>query len=195
MNPMLSFWHSEDGLSREGFSLAWLGVAVAVVGLFFPDKRILVSSVSILATSAGLVLKHRSEKLKDIQKAPRTLTQAQQDALHEELQKSVKGEVSIHFLGPDAEAKQYAEQILEVVKRAGFCVKDFSGMIQVQPWTGIQLEVVIGNPPPVIHSALENAFKVAGLEIESHAIPDNRRTSCVSINVSSKPKSNTTRVR
>ena len=57
---MMSFWTSVDKATKEGFKVAWFGVAVAILGRFFPEGGWL-SWFGIGTTAIGLALRQREE--------------------------------------------------------------------------------------------------------------------------------------
>jgi len=101
---MMSFWTSVGTATKEGFKVAWFGVAVAILCRFVPKSGWL-SWFGIGTTAVGLVLRQRGENLKKLDAVPRRITPVEKENLLRGLSSVLKSAVKVQFMGHDAETK------------------------------------------------------------------------------------------
>ena len=166
---MIAFWNSVDKASKEGFKVAWFGVAVAVLGKCLPDYGWL-SWFGFGTTAVGLVLRQRSEHLKKQDAAPRKITAGEKEGLLRGLTGVVKSPVKVHFMGHDAETKQYAAQLKQLLEEAGFHVEAFSGALAFEPLTGLYITVCEWDSQNPTALGIQKAFISAGITMEFKAL-------------------------
>lgn len=166
---MISFWNSIEALTKEGFKVAWLGVAVAIAGRLVPDHAWL-SWVGIGVTALGLVLRQQGERLKKLDAAPRKLSTEQTHSLLRELKNVPKAPVHVQFLGHDSEAKRYAAQFKELFESAGFKVSQFCGAIAFEPLTGLSITVCEWDSQNPTALGIQRAFAQSGMELGFQAV-------------------------
>lgn len=185
---MISFWTSVDKATKEGFKVAWFGVAVAILGRFLPESGWL-SWFGIGTTAIGLVLRQRGEHLKKLEAAPRKLTQAEKENLLHGLSGVPKSPVKVHFMGHDAETKQYAAQLKQLLEEAGFRVEAFCGAIAFEPLTGLHVTVCEWDAQNPTALGIQKTFVAAGLPMEFKALFKQKEPS-IEIGVHGKPPRN-----
>jgi len=181
---MIAFWNSVDKASKEGFKVAWFGVAVAIFGKCLPDYGWL-SWLGIGTTTIGLVLRQRSEYLKKQDAAPRKLTSGETENLLCGLSSVVKSPVKIHFMGHDAETKQYATQLKHLFEEAGFRVGEFSGALAFEPLTGLFITVCQWDSKNPTALGIQKVFVSVGINMEFKAL-FNQQQPCIDISVHGK---------
>jgi ABC-type uncharacterized transport system permease subunit len=182
---MISFWTSVDKATKEGFKLAWFGVAVAVLGRFLPDSGWLFW-FGIGTTAIGLVLRQRGEHLKKLDAAPRKIMLAEKENLLRGLSCVPKSPVKVQFMGHDAETKQYAAQLKQLLEEAGFHVEAFCGAIAFEPLTGLFITVCEWDAHNPTALGIQNVFVSAGMAMEFKALFKQKEPS-IEISVHGKP--------
>ncbi len=182
---MMAFWTSVDKATKEGFKVAWFGVAVAILGRFLPESGWL-SWFGIGTTAIGLVLRQRGEHLKKLDAAPRKLTPVEKENLLRALSSVPKSPVKVQFMGHDAETKQYAVQLKQLFEEAGFHVEAFCGAIAFEPLTGLFIIVCEWDAHNPIALGIQNAFVSAGMAMEFKALMKQEEPS-IEICVHEKP--------
>ena len=160
---MMAFWTSIDKTTKEGFKVAWFGVAVAILGRFLPESGWL-SWFGIGTTAIGLVLRQRGEHLKKLEAAPRKLTQIEKENLVRGLSSVPKSPVKVHFMGHDAETKQYAAQLKQLLGEAGFEVEAFCGAVAFEPLTGLHVTVCEWDAQNPTALGIQKAFIAAACQ-------------------------------
>jgi hypothetical protein len=183
--PLFSFWTSIDRLAKEGFKVAWLGVAFAVIGRLVSDFAWLWWG-GICTTAVGLMLRHRSEYLRKLDSAPRKLTPGEQENLLRGLRNVSKAHLNVQFLAHDAEAKHYASQLRDLLEEAGFRMKQFCGAIAFEPCTGLSLMVCEWDSHDITALGIQRVFLEAGFDIKFDAIL-RQKEPCIEFCVNRKP--------
>ena len=166
---MMAFWSSVDKATKEGFKVAWFGVAVAILGRFLPECGWL-SWFGIGTTAIGLALRQRGEHLKKLDAAPRKITAAEKENLLRSLNGVPKSPVKVHFMGHDAETKQYASQLKQLLEEAGLHVEAFSGALALEPLTGLFITVCEWDSQNPTALGIQKAFISAGITMEFKAL-------------------------
>lgn len=182
---MMSFWTSVDKATKEGFKVAWFGVAVAILGRFLPESGWL-SWFGIGTTAIGLVLRQRGEHLKKLDAAPRKLAPVEKENLLRGLSSVPKSPVKVQFMGHDAETKQYAAQLKQSFEEAGFHVEAFCGAIAFEPLTGLFITVCEWDAHNPTALGIQNAFVSAGMAMDFKAVLKQKDRS-IEISVHGKP--------
>jgi hypothetical protein len=182
---MMAFWNSVDKATKEGFKVAWFGVAVAILGRFLPEFSWLFW-FGTGTTALGLVLRQRGEHLKKLAAAPRKITAVERENLLHGLSGVSKSSVKVHFMGHDAETKQYAAQLKQLLEEAGFHVEAFSGALAFQPLTGLFITVCEWDAQNPTALGIQKAFISAGIAMEFNALFKQKEPS-IEITVHGKP--------
>ncbi len=172
-------------LSNEGMKLAWFGVLITTLGLLLPDQR-WVSFFGIGGTVVGLILRHRSEHLKALDEAPRTLSAGQERLILATLSDVPKKPMTVGFFGQDTEAEQFAVQIKALLERAGFQVVRLEGFLVLKPEHGLGIITYNDDANNPTASGISDAFEKAGMEVTLTSIPS-RMDPAISLNVHKKP--------
>lgn len=173
---MISFWNSVETVTKEGFKVAWLGVAVAITARLVPELAWL-SWIGIVTMALGLVLRQQGERLKKLDAAPRTLSSKQKDKLLRELKGVPKAPVKVQFLGHDSEAKGFAAQLKELFETAGFEVAAFCGAIVFEPCAGLSITVCEWDGQNPTALGVQRAFVQSGMEVGFQAVMKQRESS------------------
>ena|ERR1700722_7089872 len=166
---MMMFWNSVDKATKEGFKLAWFGVLVTILGRFLPEYGLLFW-FGIGTTAIGVVLRQRGEYLKKLDAAPRKITVAEKENLLRSFNDVPKSSVKVHFMGHDAETKQYAAQLKQLLEEAGFHVVAFSGAMAFEPLTGLFITVCEWDSQNPTALGIQKAFISAGITMELKAL-------------------------
>ncbi|HSY09519.1 MAG TPA: hypothetical protein VK840_01255 [Candidatus Dormibacteraeota bacterium] len=185
---MMAFWNSVDKATKEGFKMAWFGVVVAILGRFLPEYGWLFW-FGIGTTAIGIVLRQRGENLKKLEAAPRKITVAKKENLLHGLKSVPKSPVKVHFIGHDAEPKQFAAQLKQLLGEAGFHVEAFSGALAFEPLKGLFITVCEWDSQNPTALGIQKAFVSAGLAMEFHALFKQKESS-IEICVYGKPSKN-----
>jgi hypothetical protein len=185
---MMMFWNSVDKATKEGFKLAWFGVFVAILGRFLPEYGLLFW-FGIGTTAIGVVLRQRGEFLKNLDAAPRKITAAEKENLLRGLKDIPKSPVKVHFVGHDAEPKQYAAQIKQLLEEAGFHIQAFSGALSFEPLTGLYITVCEWDSQNPTALGIQKTFISSGLAMEFNAL-FKQKESIIEICVHGKPLRN-----
>jgi hypothetical protein len=181
---MIKFWSSNEKLTDQGLKLAWFGVFVSFLGLIIPDMRWL-SWFGLGGTIAGLILRHRAERLKKLQSAPRRLSPKQAGQILESLKHVPKLPLTVGFYGQDREAEQYAIQIKRLLESAGFHVVRQEGFIVFKLQHGLELTTFNSDSNNPAAFGIRNAFLKAGLTVRMGTNP-NKMDPAISLNVHGK---------
>ena len=179
------FWTSIDKLANEGFKIAWFGVAVSIIGKLWPDNG-WIFWLGIAATAVGIILRQRGEYLKKLETKPRKPTSTEKENLLCRLSGVPKSAIKVHFLGHDAESKQYAIQLKDLLELAGFNVEGFCGAIAFEPLVGLFITVCDWDAQNPTAIGIKNAFDMAGIPMSINAVM-HQRTSYIQICVHKKP--------
>ena len=95
---------------------------------------------------------------------PRRVTPEQREQIIELLKDTPKGELILHTLRMDDEAKQYALDVKHVLVDSGFIVKDQKGVV-IELTSGLWISVRSIADAPQYADDIIGAFKKAGLEM------------------------------
>lgn len=120
---------------------------------------------------------------------PRSLTQSERQALLAALESATsKGPVEVSSPTGDGEARNYARQLMEVLKEAGWPLANEE--IFAELVTGVGTHVVVRNSaaPPASAAALRNSLSSAGIQYYESSQPENIPAGTVRLAVKSKPQ-------
>ncbi len=97
--------------------------------------------------------------------APRTVTQAQAFSVLNDLSKAEIGPVRMDCQAADAEATSYMQQLASLLRRAGYPVNDYPGMMAISGGgnpAGLHF-TIFGNPPPAYGGHVVDSFIRSGI--------------------------------
>lgn len=182
---MIKFWFSNEKLTDQGLKLAWFGVFITCLGLVVPAAKWL-SWFGLVGTVTGLIVRHRAERLRKLQAAPRKLSSEEIAKISEALKTVIKQPLTVGFFGQDLDAEQYAAQIKGVLELNGFQVVRLEGFMVFKMQHGLTITSFNSQADNATAVGIWNAFINAGIAMKIDVNP-NKHDPAISLNVHSKP--------
>lgn len=157
----------EELLERFFVMLIGLGVGAELICLMFSLHEIAwLNNTSAQLESTNLVLRGKVLEL-EAKTRPRRIGKEQRDIMLRTLKPTADEPVTVEFSKIDVEAAQIAQDIIEVLKVAGFDVRERSAIIMLEPQSlkaGLAISIN-ANPQPNSALSIRKAFEDADIEM------------------------------